>query len=446
MVLIKNSNVLKKVLLCEGGFFLKKRKSKPKRLTLPASSLFYALLLALLIAIISTALISVAVFYKSRIEQLQSEENIFRNAQTGIKLLLVEKESSIPPHKIDVYNNSIDSIELAKFPWGLFEIAYSKGFRQYSSRRAEVLKVALLGTPVDRYSTAALYLKETSTPLTISGDTYIKGTAYLPRAGIQMGSINGQFYNGEQLVYGTKEISEARLPPINLTTSLEQLDKFKRSSDFSFYNLEDSIVQSFIHPTIITKDSVVYMDHCFLKSNICVFADSLIYVSKTAQLEDVLLCAPTIIFEDGFQGTVQAFASQYLNTGSKSIFNYPSTLNLNRLSENTNAKGIEIGQESIINGFVLLTDDFQTNSGPSITLNEKSTLNGQLYADGLVQINKGTVNGHISCRGFYVMTNTAYLESYLNDATINVKARSSYYLNPLIYNQDKNRAIVKWLN
>lgn len=445
MSLIKNSSLLKKLILFREKVLLKSKWKGLDGLTLPAASLFYALLLALLISIISTALISIAVFYKGTIEQIQSKENILRNAQTGLKLLLSEKQARIDPFKTDIYNNTKDSIELAKFPWGLFEVAYSKAFKQYSFKKTEVLKVALLGTPLDSFSTAALYLKERSNSLNICGDTYIKGSAYLPESGVRIGSINGQTYNGEQLIYGTQKRSEAQLPEINLTTALQQLDQLKKCSDFSFYNLEDSIVQSFIHPTIITKDSIVYIDHHYLKGNICVFADSLIYVSKTAELEDVLLHAPTIIFEDNFQGTVQAFAEQYLSTGIKSKFNYPSTLSLNRLSGSINVKGIEIGRQSMINGFVLLKDNVQTKDSPSIVLDENSILNGQVYSDGLVHL-KGTINGHISCKGFYVMTSNAYLENYLNDATINATARSEFYLNPLIYNQDKNRAIVKWLN
>src|SRR3982751_1192426 len=92
-----------------------------------ASSLFYAIVISIIIAIISSSFILFA--YVSRIEfdnqELQQRLNL--NVQSGLNLLL-SKQLLIEPNQsktIDLYGNGEDSVFLQRKLWGAFEVIYA---------------------------------------------------------------------------------------------------------------------------------------------------------------------------------------------------------------------------------------------------------------------------------------------------------------------------------
>ena len=115
-----------------------------EKLKFSGSSLFYALVISLLIVIISVAFISIAYYQRLLLDYDLIQEKLLRNASSGLTILLVQNQKEIPSYTTDLYEAGNDSIRIAKQKWGLFEVAISEAFQQMIKGRQSKQKIALL--------------------------------------------------------------------------------------------------------------------------------------------------------------------------------------------------------------------------------------------------------------------------------------------------------------
>src|ERR1700746_1813805 len=93
-----------------------------------ASSLFFAIVISLIIAIVSSSLLLFA--YTSRIEEekLDMSEKMLLNVQSGIELLLTRQDAIAlnDSKEIDLFDKGMDSVLLTRKAWGAYEILISQ--------------------------------------------------------------------------------------------------------------------------------------------------------------------------------------------------------------------------------------------------------------------------------------------------------------------------------
>lgn len=412
---------------------------------LEASALFYALIVAVLMALVSTAMISTAYYHRLIINQGYVQEKLIRNAASAWTLILLDKRDDIPTTTMDLYKRQTDSVQITKKRWGLFEIAISQAFQQSIKGREQITKIGLLGVPPDKVDQAALYLQDNRKPLSVSGQTQIIGDAFLPKAGVKSAYVNQQAYEGTALIYGDQLRSQRILPAIESETVQYHQAQFKHSSKSSFYDLGDSTEQSFLAETRYYRDKIIRIDEQYIKGNICLIADSLIYVGRNTVVEDVLLYAPVIVIEAGFVGQLQAFAQRKITVGSYADLQYPSVMALLKPSSTYTSPHIDVQEHAHIHGLVLSYQQKNDNYPPLVNIAKEALIKGQLFIHGTLDL-KGTVHGHVTCSNFLLKTSSTTYDNHLFDATINVEQRHSFYLSPIFKTKKGKRKVVKWLD
>jgi len=411
--------------------------------TFRAASLFNAILIALLIAVTCTGLISLAYYHRVLKHHADLQEKLVSNCESGISLLQALQTTKYEEVK-DLYQNGNDSVFLKKQNWGLFEVISSEAVQHDFRGKQSERQCLMLGVQSGEVSNSALYLKDNFKPLTLSGRTEINGTAWLPKAGVKGGYVNGQSYQGTELIYGEKKRSTNQLPTLNKSKIKQIKELGKQSTNQSIEDLSRDIIGSFYESTRFYRDKLIYIHQQAIKGNVCLIADSLVYISKDTRIEDILVFAPNIYIESGFRGNLQAYATERIELGEQTELEYPSVVALLQDDRKKESGILIVGENSVIDGLVLAYDGRLKQPSPKLFLKQNSLVRGQVYADANVDF-QGGIFGNLTCKGFTIRAGASVYENHLLDIEISPEKRSPYYLSPAFISSEKKRGIVKRL-
>lgn len=420
---------------------------------LRGGSLFYALSIAVILGLVSTSLLLAAHFGRLHVQHDEQSERVIRNARSGIELLL-DEPSTVEfgmPAEIDLFGRGQDSVRLEKKAWGAFEIVIARAHHRSLDRQF----IAFAGWQADETDHTALTLADLDRPLSVAGSTRLRGTCFLPKAGIQRAYIEGQGYAGDKLVYGETRTSERFLPGCNDTL----VDRIKRLFDFHpgagdavmyapEYSETDSIGNSFLEEVLtIYDDNTIRVSDKKICGHVCIIAGKTIYVEKNAFLGQVLLIAPKIVIADGVEGEFQAFARDSLITGEKVRLRYPSVLGVIGTDKSPDFAALVFGKESTLTGQLFACSSARDFRKHVVVITEKETkICGQVYSSDLVD-HRGTVNGDIVCVKFVLKTNSAEYENHLLNAVIDRPARPvAFAASALTRKKTDRKTIVQWLS
>jgi hypothetical protein len=419
---------------------------------LRASSLFYALAITVIMALVSTSLLVAAHYARMRMQRDEMREEVIRNSKSGLELLIGDESISNAdsPMEIDLFGNGSDSVTLQKKSWGAFEIAISRAHNKFFNREL----IASIGWKSDADDHTALILADLDRPLSITGNTKLTGDCYLPKAGIQRAYIEGQSYSGDKLVYGEIKNADRFLPPYNdsLVKRLKYLFEFQPGQNDSIiyeeqFEQSDSISNSFANePLYVFNDDVININSQIISGEVCIISRKLIHVEKNSSIHDALLIAPKIEIDNEVQGNFQAFARDSLIAGEKLQLHYPTVLGIIGTDKSPDFVSLSVGKKSKIFGqlFACSTvEDFRKHA--IITTENESLVYGEIYCSDLVD-HKGTVLGNITCSKFELKTSSAEYENHLMNAIIDRPKRSADFVSSAITRKKNDRkTVVQWL-
>lgn len=414
---------------------------------LKASALYIAIIIALVIAIFTASLISTAYFYRYENQKKLRYERLLVNLESGTNLLLsknyTDSDSSI---YIDLFNEQKDSLKLFKKSWGIFDVATVASF----TVRDTLKKSFFIALNADK-DLSAIYLVDEDRPLSISGTTRITGEAFVPKAGIQQAFVEGKKFTGTKLVNGAIKNSGHSLPPLNNKTLKEIEDKLSNTlNTTSITSLPDTLYNSFFEPTrIIRISNKKPVLNSVVKGNVLVLCDTVLTITKYADLQDILIYAKAIVIQENFKGSCQLFAQDSIIAKKSTEFKYPSCLGLIKSAKNISQAKISLAENCLFSGIIFTQETKENESQSLISIDKNSMIIGEVYANSLLKF-ESPVNifGKVSCKRFIVQTPTTLYENYLIDLTINRLKRSKYYLSSKLFSGTKNseNQILKWLN
>jgi hypothetical protein len=410
---------------------------------LPARALFYAVIVSVFVAMISGAMLLSSYHQHMLVGYYQTQERLIDNCQSGIELVLGAKSTVIPQLNIDLFQQEKDSVRLEQKAWGLLEVATIKSWSGQGMYQDSIVKTFLVGKEAPNY---ALSLSEGTSPLYVCGTTRVIGDAFLPREGVERGAFNvvqGNPYTGDKLIYGKTEI----VKPTDRSIYKERFEELKALQELSAnISLEqDSILQPFNQPTLILKGGRFNTASLVLKGNVVVIASERIEVSANSILEDVLLVAPEIIIQSGFQGTLQAFAWDSLVVETGVFLDFPSVLSLLPYEERTTFSPEIVLQEGAEVIGTLMVPSFRYNAYKSkVTIEPTAKITGQVWVNGVLQ-HKGIVYGSVLCDEFLLQTPAGVYENYLLDAIIDRTLLPKHYLTPSILGETDYKQVLKYL-
>lgn len=403
-----------------------------KHRQLPARALMYTLLISLLIALISAALIKLSYTQGLLHENDWNRERLIRNVESGMQLILAAPKDENLRLDFDLYNKGNDSVFLSKTPWGAWDLAKSTAIIHQGIYTDSLHKTALLAYSLPRAFDAALNLGQSNVPLGLCGETRIIGTAYLPRMGVKRVYVNGKSYQGDRLIYGEEKQSNSRLPSLDEKRLSHILEMFKLLPNSD--QLANPTNIPFSEQALVIRQTNLYLDNINLGGQLILVADSLIHFGAGCVAQDIIAIAPKIHFSEGFQGQLQAFAKKELKVEANCQLSYPSILGLiyEPKKEDKVAPAIEIQEGSSIEGLVFLNSRAYAYRKPLITIADSAWIQGIVHTNGRLDL-KGTVYGNVSCERFSLKTASALYENYLLDATINRSRLSPHYLSTALF-------------
>lgn len=411
--------------------------------TLPARALFYAVIVSIFVALISAAILLSSYQQHLLVGHYQKQEQLLHNCQSGIELLLGASAAPASKVTLDLFQEGKDSISLEQKPWGLLEVALVKSWAGQGINKDSLLKIFFLGKELPPY---ALKLSEGNAPLYVCGNTKITGNAFLPTEGVKRGyfhAVRGKPYTGEKLIYGEKKAVQYTSKDFlkNRFSILEDLSQ----TPANFALEGDSILQTFDKTTLVVRGEDWHTGNVVAKGNVVFLAQQHLQVSAQSVLEDVILIAPQITIEAGFQGSVQAFAwdSLVVEEGAKLAF--PSVLSLLPPQQApTFSPELIVGEEVELYGTILVPS-FQYHQYKSkVSLAATSTTVGQVWVNGFLE-QRGQVYGTVFCDKFLLTTPAGVYENYLLDAIINRTQVPAFYLTPSLLGEQKEQQLLKYL-
>lgn len=405
-----------------------------------AGALYFAIVIAFFIAIISASLIMLAAHYRNAYLKEMRLIRLNNNLAASIQYALATDENRTLV-TIDLYGNKADSVIIERKQWGLYDFAVIKTFILQDTLKKSIL----IGVIPD---STVLYLSDEDRPLAVSGATKIIGNAQLPKAGIKKSYAEGKPYANDKMIYeGSTSLSSNSLRPLNQFFLNSIIDKLVFNGNHLPPLKMSKVKVSFLDSTqsfsLLPKAN---LSNVSLDGNIILFADSSITIGASAMLKDVQVYAPFIKVEDGFVGNCQLFATDSIQIGNNVKLNYPTVAAVIRTEKSAPLPMISVGSDVIFSGILFSYEKKRTPLQSIVSLGKKTTVKGEVFCAGVLKLQKGaTVAGKVSCNGFLMETSTNIYENLLIDVNFNNKARSKYYLSAKLFDSKNDNKVLKWL-
>lgn len=420
---------------------------------LKSGALQFTVFVAVLIALLLSGLMLYAYTFMYMKEQSKGAIENIQFSDTGIEYLLKQHEINTDTLSVDLIKKENQTIKVHLSQWGIFEKAFAKS----QFRKKVFIKTALIGSLINSEESPTLFLQETQNPLTIVGNTSIKGIAYLPSQGVKPGYIAGNSYYGKQLIDGSIKKSTPALPKLEksvIDALVFYVKDYKPLIQGDYINLETNqrIINSFKEKTkgAYLKEPII-LENREITGNIIIKSDTLIRIKRTAILKDLILIAPIIEIEDGTMGNFQAIASKTITVGKGCKLSYPSALvlfqeNKNNqivVSNNMFDNQIFIDSGTIVKGSVCYfqtkeVTDFQTQ----IVLEKEAKIKGQVYCNGNFEL-KGIVSGSVYTKQFVVNQSGSIFVNHIYNGVIENENIPNIFGGIVLEKEPKT--VMKWL-
>ncbi|MBC7387671.1 MAG: hypothetical protein H7329_00530 [Opitutaceae bacterium] len=339
-----------------------------------------------------------------------------------------------------MFGEGRDSIQLGTFNWGMYTVGFVKSF----VNKDTISSICIIGSEPDSLYKSAIYLADNGSSITFAGKTFVRGNAFLPKSGVNSGSVDGQKFQFKNLVDGKISISKDHLPELDneflkkMLKNLNSVDKanpaFKLPTDslnVSFYNETQRYHSSGI-PFILKKN--------IIRGNVMLSSDTLISIGSNVSLENIILFAPIIKFEKGFKGIVQAFATDSIIISENCDLKFPSALSIIPSNSSNNRPGIYMGRNSRLDGCLLQYTGLDKSSLANTYISESATIHGIVYADAFLSLN-GIIYGSLLCNKILLNRPSGVYANHLLNCTIDRTRLSTFFVTSPIFSRKKKQII-----
>lgn len=406
-----------------------------------AGALYFSIVIAFLIAILSASIIMLAAHYRNSYLREVRFGRLNANMNSAIRLVLADTTIKQGMHKIDLFGDEVDSVHLQKDRWGVYELIVLKTFVLQDT----LVKTFLTGKLAEPMT---LYLRDEDRPLAISGDTRITGNIRIPKAGLKKSYAEGKPYSGDEMVYqGKTAYSERTNEALDGDVIKELLERFKEPMKGD--QLEGALMRvPFDSETrFILLPPNARLADVSISGKVILFSDSAVVIERSAKLKGVQVFAPYIKVMDGAELNGQFFAADSISIGNSCKFSYPSVIGLLKEDANKTIGQVNFGTHVHVDGIVF---SYGNQVGPlqqAINFGKDNLIHGEVYSTGIVKLEKGVqIKGKVSCGRFMMKTPSTLYENFLIDVKLNAKARSKYYLGSDLMSNDRERKVLQWLD
>lgn len=401
-----------------------------------AHSLLYAVYVCLIVAVLCGGLLLLANLYNQLNLYYVTHESLYITNQSTVNYAL--GNSLVSDEDILTEEQTGIQSQFTVKNHGLISLLLTESFVKNDT----VASVHFVGQKVVNTHTA-LYMANFTQPLSLSGDVTIKGDILMPTERIKETYITNKL--NKINLQGKKIISEIQLPTLSekCKSIFETRNRIKVNwNDFEKKN--DSIyVNSFFNETIEFQTNNTILENKIVKGNFIISSNDSIYIRKNNVLEDVIIIAPKVAIEEGFEGTIQVFANESITVEKEVVLNYPSVVALYNDKENKKAF-ILIDEEVKIAGLVMLFGNNLIHLDKNtLEIKEKGKIIGNVFCSGILTL-KSDVYGSVYTSKLNHKTTSSSYTNTLADLTIDVTKKPKVFIDlPIFNNKNTRYAIIK---
>lgn len=407
-----------------------------------AGALYFSIVIAFFIAVISASLIMLAAHYRNAYLKEIRFDRLRHNLNSGVTVALASDLSDNNINNFDMYGDGLDSLTVERKQWGIYDLAIIRTFVNEDTLK----KAMLIGIVPD---SIALYLSDEDRPLSVSGTTKITGDVVLPKAGLKKSYVEGKPYANDQLFYnGRTSFSSRTLSPVNQVVLQTIQGKFEMyNNNIPLLDTKELHVSFLSNMQSFKLTGKAKLNNVNLKGNIILIADSAITIDANSKIDGIQIYAPFINVENGFKGNCQLFATDSIHIGNQVSLAYPSVAAVISKRKTDAIPQIFLGTGVSFEGVIFTYEEKRTALQTLISLGKETHVKGEVFSTGLLKLQKGViVDGKVSCNRFIMRTPTTLYENFLIDVTFNRRARSRYYLSARLFDSKNEKNVLKWLN
>jgi len=405
---------------------------------LKAGSLYYSLIIVILVGTIIGALVLNTGTHQTFRKRSELNSELVETCTNGIKYgLAFYDELTTNKETVDIFENS-KKVSLYKERWGGFNLLFCESFL----KNEKIRKTAIIGNY--EKNSFALYLPDLDRPLLLSGKSTIYGDCKLPNEGVSSTFIDGVNSNSsEKLVVGRVLKSEKKLPKL-------ALDIASVFEDFHNLDYESILEKGFLKnefnnlPVIVDMNEVIDLENIVISGKVIIQSQDSINIRKTAKLENIIIKSPKVYIENGFIGSIQIIASSDVYIDENVTLKYPSFITLEN-NDNTIQAKVSISPNSNILGGILLYGKTSSEYQNQLIIDENVLVAGNIYCNGETQL-KGKIKGSIYTNRFFLNTDESeYNNVILNGSIDNINLPEKFVRINFIEGKEANYEIIKWL-
>lgn len=386
---------------------------------LKAGVLYYTLFVALIMLLITGLFI--LLFYQDSIFMA----NIKRNQRTlsffSSAITLSLSSPAKGAYNLLLFEDDPESKAIiAQKEWGLFDIL-SVSLPEIAAAPTRSYLIGV--SPHDSIRQTGLYMANNFSYLSISGSTMLTGRTYLPYSGIASSSIEGVGYYADSLVYGKKLLSKDTLPSV-FAGRLKEL--YSKVSHVKGVNTMPIGLQqvSFSKDVGVVRASQL-LPPCKLFGHIIIMSKDQLTIPKEACLKNVLVFAPKVTVEAGFNGSCQIFATDTVLVQKNVKLRYPSGITVY-----SNKEGyIELDSTARVYGYVITYSKERNKVG--VRIKPAAIITGFAYCNSKVD-HRGTIFGSLYAQSFEFRTGWGLYTSSLLNAKVLGRELSPCFIFPVV--------------
>lgn len=386
-----------------------------------ANSLLYAIYVCLIVGLLCGAMLYMASLYTQLNSYYVSRQDLYIHNQSLVNFALanIDTPDALP-------NDGSGIVSSYQFKtYGIIPMLVASSIINNDT----ITSAHFIGSTPSK--SVALYLPHQAQGIYYAGKVNFLGDCYLPSQYISAMYIENKTNNLQHT--GSISISSDTMP-----RPAESIVKGQVGIAGKQVTLNDipkegqQYFNSFLQPTLVLSGEN-RISGVNIRGNLVIESPEPITILASAHLEDVIIKAPSITFEDNFEGSVQAFAKDAIHVGKNVKLAYPSVLYMSSFSDSKCT--ISIGEGSSIAGLVLLYGNkFERADYNLIEIEKDVTVLCDIYCTGTTAL-KSNINGSVYTNKLLYKGLTASYGNCLADVDVGPGNRPKYFINiPLFKN------------
>jgi hypothetical protein len=411
----------------------------PLRRKISGSGLYYAIGVAVIAGLLSSAFLLLTYFH--RLEHLRASSQL-RVVQNFRQAWLVLMDANTPvamntDQRLSI-GLEIDTVMASRESWGLLEVASTI----CTSQQMSISRNALVGGISSRTPNAVEMAY--GEKLTVCGNTSIVGDCLIPGGDVEMKTIDNRPYTGPQpAIEGDIASATTSIRDIHPDVIESMNDVWKlQTSNYEPQVIPLDDTNSFSEPTRILVTAFEGVSPVNLKGNIIWISKTPILLDSRSNLEDIIVVCPSIQIGSNFRGSAQFFVTDSMLVEEYAELTYPSSIVFH---PNAQRQFLRLANNSRVEGLIVARTEVQKKKGNVIaSIQNGATVEGAIYWNGYVSL-KGKVSGSIVANGFFLQTPSATYENHIQDGVIDVRQLDFRFVGLDIYSATRKKDLIKWL-